>query len=270
MIGKKLMNGFLKVFGDIKIFRWPFFLIYDPSGYMVKGEDVREAINVVRPGDILVRGYRKYLDGYFIPGYFSHAGLYLGKVTDADKRYLASKDAEAHFKTGEQMVVHSMAEGVFMEDLINFCRCDYMAILRFPDTLEAAQDVVAESLKPGDFTAGERKIFDSLKSGNPVVFAEAYKSLFKVALSQVGKPYDFQFNFSNFNNLSCTELVCFVFKSLELYHELGPKKKRFFIFEKEVLTPDALVSPKLQLSWQSQSVDKKKMAGLRKEVAKTG
>jgi len=78
MIGKifrALMNGFLKVFGDIKVFKWPLFVIYDPSGYRVKGEDVREVITQAQPGDILIRGYNNYLDGYFIPGYFSHTGL---------------------------------------------------------------------------------------------------------------------------------------------------------------------------------------------------
>ena len=31
------------------------------------------------------RAYKNYLDSYFIPGYFSHVGLYVGKVTEKDK-----------------------------------------------------------------------------------------------------------------------------------------------------------------------------------------
>lgn len=72
---------FLRVFGDIKIFKTPMFILYDPGSYKVKGENMREVIGLIEPGDMLVRGYDNYLDGYFIPGYFSHAGLYLGKVT---------------------------------------------------------------------------------------------------------------------------------------------------------------------------------------------
>ena len=66
----KVYNGFVKVFGDIKVFKFPLFAVYDPGGYKVKGEDIREVIQKLRPGDILIRGYENYLDGYFIPGFF--------------------------------------------------------------------------------------------------------------------------------------------------------------------------------------------------------
>ncbi len=71
----KIYNGFIKVFGDIKIFKFPMFILYDPGSYRVKGDDIREVLDLVRPGDILLRGYVNYLDGYIIPGFFSHAGL---------------------------------------------------------------------------------------------------------------------------------------------------------------------------------------------------
>ena len=74
------------MFGDIKVFKWPMFILYDPGSYRVKGEDMREVIQIIEPGDMLVRGYDNYLDGYFIPGYFSHAGLYVGEITENDKK----------------------------------------------------------------------------------------------------------------------------------------------------------------------------------------
>ena len=79
-----LQTNFLKTIGDIKYHPWPLFFIYDPKGFQVKGYEVREVINQVQPGDILLRGYDKYLSGLFIPGYFSHAALYVGEVKEND------------------------------------------------------------------------------------------------------------------------------------------------------------------------------------------
>jgi hypothetical protein len=60
---EKLYNGFIKFFGDIKVFKFPLFILYDPGSYKVKGEDMRQVIKIIQPGDILLRGYVNYLDG---------------------------------------------------------------------------------------------------------------------------------------------------------------------------------------------------------------
>ena len=49
-----------------------------------------------------------------------------------DRQLVHRPHGKKIFRAGEQMVVHALAEGVLMEDLIQFCRCDYMAVLRFP------------------------------------------------------------------------------------------------------------------------------------------
>jgi hypothetical protein len=58
-----------------------------------------------------MRAYVNYLDGYFIPtgkSGCSHSGLY----------------------TGNDSVVHSIAEGSVTDDIIDFCRADRIVILR--------------------------------------------------------------------------------------------------------------------------------------------
>jgi hypothetical protein len=91
-----LKEAFLRFFGDLKLFdqqprlfvlphlvsTLPFggTLLYDPRSYRIKGRDMRQAMANLQPGDILVRGFDNYVDGKFIPGFFSHAGLYLGRV----------------------------------------------------------------------------------------------------------------------------------------------------------------------------------------------
>lgn len=259
-----LLNAFLKFFGDVKVFRFPFFIVYDPGSYHVKGHDTREVMDCVQPGDILIRGYMSYLDGYFIPGYFSHAGLYLGEVLPEQKELVTSPKGKELFRAGKQIVAHAMAEGVFMEDLIGFCRCDYMAVLRFPEQFSKRSATQTTNYSATEFIAEEHALFEALWRGEQIRFTQAWPAIYKIALSQVGKSYDFQFNFTNYNNLSCTEYVYYCFKALEPFHELGPQRKRFLIFNKTILTPDAFVASPLETPWKSRSVKPSRWERLRK------
>lgn len=58
---------FLCILGDIKVFKYPLFVVYDPGSYLVKGANIRKAVELLQPGDIILRRYIHYLDGYFIP-----------------------------------------------------------------------------------------------------------------------------------------------------------------------------------------------------------
>ncbi len=104
----------LTIFGDIKIFKWPLFVIYQPTSFRIKGSDTRSIMECIHPGDVVMRAYDDYLDGYFIPkgeSGCSHSGLYIGDNT----------------------MVHSIAEGSSLIDIIDFCRTDKIIILR-PDS----------------------------------------------------------------------------------------------------------------------------------------
>lgn len=105
---KKLRDKLLTFFGDIKVFKYPFWIVYDPEQYFITGDHLREIENTIQPGDIVCRGYRSYLDGKFIPGKFSHSGIYVGNHT----------------------VIHAVAEGVEKIDILTFCQCDCVAIIR--------------------------------------------------------------------------------------------------------------------------------------------
>lgn len=101
----------LTIFGDIKIFKWPMFVIYQPTSFRIKGSDTRTIMARLHPGDVVMRAYDDYLDGYFIPkgeSGCSHSGLYIGDNT----------------------MVHSIAEGSSLIDIIDFCRCDKIIVLR--------------------------------------------------------------------------------------------------------------------------------------------
>lgn len=178
-------NKVLTVFGDIHINRhFPWIPYYKPEGYSICGEHIRKLLEICKPGDVLLRGYDDYFDGLLI-GKWSHAAL----IFD------------------ETRVIHAIAEGVKMDDLLDFFKTDRIMVLR-PIKL------TPEELK---------KVRDK-------------------ALYKLGTRYDFGFNFNNPKELCCTELVYHCFEDyadiLGMYKEqeslLGIKRQtvRPFLFTK--------------------------------------
>ena len=219
-----IRNSFLKFFGDIKIFKFPFFILYDPGSYKVKGYEVRKVIDSLKPGDIMVRGYSNYLDGFFIPGFFSHAGLYLGETKKAD--LVMPEIIEKSFYEGKQAVIHSMAEGVFMEDVINFCKCDFLIILRRNQQIEPGVD-----------------------------FNEDFKKVYQKAMKNLGKGYDFKFDFSNIGNLSCTEFVFVCNEDFLPLYRVNLKERRVLLAKRKMLIPDDFITKEFEMVFASKSVN---------------
>ena len=104
-IMKKFFYGlwakFLTQFGNIRISKYPPFMYYDTVDYKVKGDRILEIMEILKPGDIILRGYDSYLDGKFIddPLKYSHGAIYIGNNT----------------------IIHAVAEGVSEIDVIDFC-----------------------------------------------------------------------------------------------------------------------------------------------------
>jgi len=99
-------------------------------------------------------------------GVFTHAALYVGRLGPQDRdraaadisgyawdqdRAIPAAELPAHREAMRErffdsvlkpdqagnwpdnaMVIHAMAEGVQMEDILSFCRCDYLQVLRLP------------------------------------------------------------------------------------------------------------------------------------------
>ncbi len=107
----KLKSYLLTVFGDIKVYKWPMFVSYQPTSFRVKGDATLKIMAAIQPGDVVMRAYVDYLDGFFIPKGSSgctHSGIYIG----------------------DNMVIHSIAEGCSLINIVDFCRNDKTVVLR--------------------------------------------------------------------------------------------------------------------------------------------
>lgn len=145
-----VLRAFFTFMGDVQWHGWtsPMWITINAKGYALRGEHYREIRKVIQPGDILIRRFERYVDKWYIPGWWNHGGVYVGGR--------------------KEQVVHAIAEGVVIEDFLNFMRTDHLIILRPPE--------------------------DMLKEG------------LKRAREIVGRKYDFFLDFEDHERFSCTEL----------------------------------------------------------------
>jgi hypothetical protein len=95
--------------GDIYLHKYFPYVIWKPPHHKIKGQEIREILNVLEPGDILLRRFDGYLNTKFTPGFWGHAAVY----------------------ACDNIVIHAVKEGVVQEDILEFTQCDSIAVLRY-------------------------------------------------------------------------------------------------------------------------------------------
>ena len=179
-----LQAKFLTWFGNIKIFKWPLFIVYNPTQFKVTGEQILEILQCLEPGDVVLRKFDSYADSKFIPGEYSHGAVYVG----------------------DNKIIHAVAEGVSEIDVVSFCMCDRICVLR-----------------P---RAGSRNAIAKAK---------------KFAKDKV--PYDFAYN-HNSSALYCFELCAECYPKLDIKPKVAKalfgllRKKNVYLAESFTSSPD--------------------------------
>lgn len=281
-------SGFMSWFGTLKLFSntggaagvtlgWPSaYLVENPRGYCISGRDSRQILNLLQPGDILLRGYEGYVDGEFIrrsartsasgfaPGWFTHVALFAGDLSasDADHVPAAFKDRADYFAIGPEMVIHSMAKGVHTEDVLTFLRCDYLAVLRLPPELKPAPPKLGQpphavrrqhrpAASPSDARCAE--MAQALAQGKTVDRDLAVDVARQSALEKIGNAYDFDCSDTQqFNRFSCSQLLYYCLRGVQTaltlepqphaLYPLAPWFPRLHFLERTTITPDDFYS----------------------------
>lgn len=151
-----------------------------------------EMRQVMEPGDIMLQRRNWHLSNVGIPGFWTHAALYTGSLTEMDRYFSAEFPYEGYdsfsellqaqhprvyelFKTRsgefERSVIEAIEPGVVAQSLEESAHADFVVVLR--PNLDRAAKLVA---------------------------------LLR-AVEQVGKPYDYNFDFDTRDALVCSELI---------------------------------------------------------------
>lgn len=112
----------INFFSDIRGY-WFGFVLFGNSSYQLKGPHMREILDVVQPGDVLLRRYAHYLGSVLVPGHYSHAAVY----------------------AGDNKIIHMLGDGITEEDILTFMRCDDLAVLRLISGLISAEYAVRKA-----------------------------------------------------------------------------------------------------------------------------
>ncbi|EIJ42485.1 Orthopoxvirus protein of unknown function (DUF830) [Beggiatoa alba B18LD] len=262
---KTFVENLMTVLSHLRFYKTPFFLTYRPHSFVLKGKDTREVMRLIKAGDILLRTHNDYLDNRIRQKTFTNAGFYLGEVTDNHLRQLAKVERPEQYATGEQIVIHAQADGVVLEDLIQFCRCDALAILRFPSQIVLQQGMSAPELLLQYFDAelnsatknpylpvirAEKDIVTRLTRGEKLPYETLFKIFYRVALSQLSTPNTFDFGFDHFHNFKATELIYFIMKSICWNYGIEPQMQKVLFQQRRVIEPDAFTATELEEVWK--------------------
>jgi Permuted papain-like amidase enzyme, YaeF/YiiX, C92 family len=158
--------------------------------------DIRgQLVRLLRPGDVLVVRKEFAATNYFLPGYWPHAALFLGKASDL-----------AGLEMTEQEHIRPR--------LAQMSSATPLTSVLVPNEMHAWSDVgehpcVLESMKDG---VRIRSVNSPLNSDSIVIIrpllntADIATALVQ-ALTHEGKAYDFDFDFCASHRLVCTEVV---------------------------------------------------------------
>lgn len=134
----------------------------------------------LQPGDILLERRNWYLSNPFLPGFWPHAALYVGRLEDLKRLGIADNPAvQRHLADylraapdgRAKTVIEAVSEGVLLNSLTHSMHADYVAVLR-----------------P---RVGSRQIATAIVR----------------AFANLGKPYDFNFDFEDTAKLVCSQVV---------------------------------------------------------------
>jgi hypothetical protein len=158
--------------------------------------DIRaEVVQLLRPGDVLVVRKEFAATNYFLPGYWPHVALFLGRPHDLVSCGIA--EHEHVQRRIAQLVSATQLTGVLSPNE-QHAWCDGA---EHPCVLEAMKDGVKIRSVNSPFNS------DSVVVVRPLLEPQQIGCALAQAMMHEGKAYDFDFNFCASHRLVCTEVV---------------------------------------------------------------
>lgn len=195
-----LKSSFFEWAGDTKIL--------ESSPNTISNNELNRMRRLMKPGDIFLIHSDYYISNVGIPGFWTHAGLYVG---DRNER----NDFFANDKACMEWV---MDQGEISGDFEKLLLKDYKVSYQF-QVNDLGDFNIIEALSEGvvisSFEAGAKK--EGIVILRPLLGKSEIAAAIYTAFSEVSKPYDYNFDFSTDNTIACTELVYKVYESSLLF-----------------------------------------------------
>ena len=96
----------------------------------VSGDVRQELAGLLRPGDVLVTRHEYALSNLFLPGYWPHAALFVGRPEDRERLGIEIDPDKAERWSGDRCVLEALKDGVRFRPLEETASVDALAVLR--------------------------------------------------------------------------------------------------------------------------------------------
>ena len=190
------------------VFKWAGDTKISESSATINGEELESLRALLQPGDIFLNRSDYYISNIGIPGFWTHASLYIG-IPEERERFF-SEDIKCQNWVS--------MKGEKSGDLEHLLKNTYGSIYDLNNAKSEAYSIV-ESVSEGvvlsTFKEGAEK--DGIVVLRPLLpKSEIAKAIFK-AMDHINRPYDYNFDFSTDTVIACTELVYKVYEDSELF-----------------------------------------------------
>jgi hypothetical protein len=166
--------------------------------YLITHEQQEAMDPALEPGDILLSRKNWYVSNLGLPGFWPHAILYVGDPEKFDA-YYDDPAVRAHVRelSGEDLSLSQYLEREWPTRWLEYTRGDGEDPYRVIEAV--SEGVIFNTLHhaSGDYLVALRPRLGKLAKAQAVIHA----------FSELGKPYDFDFDFATDHALVCTELV---------------------------------------------------------------
>lgn len=195
-----LQKGVSELMGNIKVWR--------PTISLITAKQVEQLTKVLQPGDILLQRREWYASNIGIPGFWTHAALYIGT---SDERTLFFQDPALSNWFRDQ----GSRDGT-LDNLLQAHYPDHYQLSIAPQEEEHIPRVVEAIGEGVSFTTIEHSASaDSIVVLRPNLPKNNIAQAIIKAFHYSGRPYDFNFDFRTDSELVCSELIFKAYQKAE-------------------------------------------------------
>jgi len=187
-----VQKGVSELMGDIKVWR--------PDISLITPVQIEQLAKKLQPGDILLQRREWYASNVGIPGFWTHAALYIGSP---DERTVFFRNQGLSKWFAEQGSKDGTLDGLLRSLYPNHYRLSMVPQeeKHIPRILEAIGEGVSSTTLEHSASA------DSIVVLRPKLTQKAIAQAILKAFHYYGRPYDFNFDFRTDSELVCSELI---------------------------------------------------------------